>query len=445
MHPNWKPLIEKWGYWKIDEADEGIVDISDCVYAGQGFHEICIFTFGRYVRLSEARGDRVYPLCVAFGPWFGDHVSKEEPAISLIRSLDYDEAAALPEKLRLLAVISCENGSALSEALRRKLTPLPSQPTTAKGFQKWSWHLSNIALTLDVVNQIQKTQTFPLFVEQPQSHSDASVSISIEDLPADPFPGYDLSEEELAKPSGWWGNLKKRVPTGEQILAPHPERIVLLEDLRRLADGLHRGQLGWTNPTKGLFRKKGSSSYWLTVTSDSGATFDVQPYWIDFVKTELADEVSRKMIESYRGTPYDADTAVAEKWHRNSPNVDTSELKIVGRGFCEVYAFTFSSCVEDAKRHNADRYPMKIGFTAGLEGALRRVQMQTPVWMSQEPTRVLLVGRCDDGRVVEQAIHKHLDKEGRRVRDALGKEWYSSNLTELEALFHKYGEAARTR
>ncbi len=111
MHPNWEQLDRKWGKWRIGPEDEGPIEISDCIYMGEGPHEICIFTFGRYVRLAEAKGQNDYPMLIAFCPWSQDRVNGEEPAISLIRSLKH-YSSGLPERLRLLAVVSCSNGQA---------------------------------------------------------------------------------------------------------------------------------------------------------------------------------------------------------------------------------------------------------------------------------------------------------------------------------------------
>ncbi len=211
---------------------------------------------------------------------------------------------------------------------------------------------------------------------------------------------------------------------------------MFVEDLRCFADDLYRGQLGWTNPDKGLFKKKGNSGYWLSVTSDFGTTVSVDPSWIDFVKPDAADAVSRKILESLRGTPFDADAAIAERWSFKLPGVDLSQLKIVGRGLQEVYAFTFPSYWEQATLAGVDRYPTKIGYSSWINAGLPRIQMQVSNWMGVELAQALLIGRCEDGRQVEAAIHRRL--KGHKIRDAVGREWYASNAAELEALFREF-------
>lgn len=433
MHTNWEPLKLKWGTLRIDADDERLIDISQCSYVGDGPHEICLFTLDRYIRHAEVMGNRGYPVLVAFRSWFSHHVDEEEPAIYVIRSLR-QFTSALPSKLRLLAVVSCRNGSSFCEALRRELPPPNPNWLRRSGSQNWSWHESNISSILEASNRILTTNVLPPFIEQPRIHTGVAISISADQFVVQ-FPGYFPSEDERGKPEGWWGNLRKRVPRGEQILAPHPERVVLCEDMRRLADGLYRGQLGWTIPSKGLFKKKGSKDYWVSITTDCGTTLDVNLFWIDFLKPEKAVEVSRKIIASYRGTPFDADETVAEQWSRVLPEVDASQMKIIGRGLHEVYAFTFWSCVETANRTGLDRYPMKIGYTAAIDGALRRIQSQIHDSISPEPARVLLIGRCGDGRAVESAIHRELKNERRQFDGAVGREWFESNISELEKLF----------
>ena len=436
MHPNWKPLERKWERWRIGPEDECLVEISDCIYLGEGPHEICICTFGRYVRLADAKGQSDYPMLIAFRPSFQEHVNEEEPAISFIRSMK-NYSSGLPEKLRLWGVVSCANGPAFCAAFRSELSPVPQQRFGADESDHSSWHITNASSVVETAERILRTKEFPPFVVQPRPETGGQIRLSGENF-VDQFPCYFPSADECSKPEVWRSQLKKRVTRGEQIIEPTPERIVFLEDLRCFADDLYRGQLGWTNPEKGLFQKKGSSGYFLSVRSDGGTTVDVNTFWIDFVKPDVADSVSHKILESLRGTPFDANTAIAEQWSLERSGVDSSRLKIIGRGLQEVYAFTYPSCLEHATLAGVDRYPTKIGYTAYFNGGLPRIQMQVSDWMRVELPQALLIGRCEDGRKIEAEIHRRL--KGHKLRDSVGREWYASNAVELESLYRELTE-----
>ena len=47
MHANWHRITEKWPTYGIDQQDEFLVDASTCRFAGDGKHEIAVYSFGR--------------------------------------------------------------------------------------------------------------------------------------------------------------------------------------------------------------------------------------------------------------------------------------------------------------------------------------------------------------------------------------------------------------
>jgi hypothetical protein len=239
----------------------------------------------------------------------------------------------------------------------------------------------------------------------------------------------------------------------------HSERVVLTADLRRYAEGLHIGQLGWTLPeTCDGYRS-------VDVRFDNGPTIEVLTFSLQRVLPECAEAISAQLIAGYRGTEFDADGAVAaqrrEEWIRAHYGsfVETEGLVIMGDGPEELYAFTFPSLKELALLKNQSCYPVKVGYTrrgamarvAGLmdvprygpadlpAGLVSGVQLAEAMGENSSVERagypekpgLLLVYRTTNGRVLEQAVHQKLSQMGRHVGEAPGREWYRTNTDEL--------------
>jgi hypothetical protein len=99
-----------------------------------------------------------------------------------------------------------------------------------------------------------------------------------------------------------------------------PQRVVLLEDLRKYAPNLHRGQLGWTVPPQPDPYK------WAIVRFDSGSQIDVLVWGIARVSPERAEEISARIIDEYRGTRFDADPVAAERHYRDWLKVEFGDF-----------------------------------------------------------------------------------------------------------------------
>jgi len=215
------------------------------------------------------------------------------------------------------------------------------------------------------------------------------------------------------------------------------ERVVLTEDLRKYGHGLYRGRLGWTVPGS-------TDGYkWVDVQFDNGPCIPVLSFGLERVLPEKADERSHAIIESCRGTRFDADVAIAEvkreEWiHKEfGTHIDSNELVQMGEGPQEVYAYTFPSLIELANLKGHKFYPIKIGYTADKDvGAFSRVRCQI-IENAAYPERLklLFIVRCEDGRAVELQVHRQLRTADRRVDSAIGQEWFLSNAEEIHQLF----------
>ncbi|MBI1248133.1 hypothetical protein GC197_09865 [bacterium] len=437
MHPNWQRLQEKWPQYRIDESDARKMDLSECTFFGEGRHEIAVYTFGRYLRLAKRQPGGRLPICIRFGSHFPEYVSMEEPAISHLRSSVGNNVVGMPEPAQLLAIISCQNGRAFWDELRVALAEEQFLDTS------WSssmWISSNPENILNAVQHVSEI-LLPAFSEESPPEF-CGVVISADDIPEEQFSGALPDDSQLSPTrfGNWIYLLKQDIKKGMSGRQVAQERVVLKEDLRRVDPSLYKGQLGWTMPDPGFVQRKGSSSLWIKVVFDSGVRIPVEVYWIDFLRAECALAVAEGIIESYRNTPFDADSDVAANWHRDFPFYIPSNTTVVGQGLEEVYAYTFVSCMEEAELTGSINYPMKIGYSSGIGGALERIGGQFSQAIAHD-ARVQFIGRCDDGRFVESRIQKHLKQDGRKIETAPGKEWFLTNRAEVEELCERFRNA----
>lgn len=215
------------------------------------------------------------------------------------------------------------------------------------------------------------------------------------------------------------------------------ERVVLTEDIRKYGHGLHKGQLGWTVPGS-------TDGYkWVDVQFDTGPCIPVLTYGLERVLHEKAETISQAIIESCRGTRFDADVAIADvkrgEWIREQfgTHIDSDDLVQMGEGPEEVYAYTFPSLVELAHFKRQSFYPIKIGYTADKDiGTFNRVRSQVSENAAYpEKIKLLFIFRCKDGRAAEVEVHRRLRTANRRLQSAVGREWFLSNAEELRQLF----------
>ena len=442
MHVNWQRLSEKWPSYRIDNKDQILVDASTCRFFGEGKHEFAVYSFGRYTRRATIDAIATYPLCLRFGIHFPSFTPEEEPAIGHLRTRFSGDTTGLVEPIQLLAVLSTNNGPFLWREFHRTMVDRDEIVLSGSEEEHEVWYDSNIDNVLDAFGSVSKRPT-PEFVPMPAPES-CSVSISLDDLLSDPFPGYEIEHEHVspARQGKWAYEMKKHLRAGGTGTQGCRERVILREDLRRVDPSMFKGQLGWTVPETGFSIKSGRTSLQVAVQFDSGVELDIDIYWIDFIREELAKELSGKIIASFRDTPFDADIDSASKWKLDLPYFDQTDCEIIGRGLDEVYAYTYRSAVTESVANELLRYPMKVGYTSGLDGAVQRVASQLPPAIAND-AHLQFIGRCSNGRSCESKIHKALRSEGRSIATAPGKEWFLTTSSEVSTLFEQHGCSCR--
>lgn len=432
MHPNWDLVREKWPRYQVDVQDERFVDISRCEFIGSGNHELIVYTFGRYERVATLGGDSALPICIHFGIHFPHYVSLEEPSLGPLRSSLGQNVVGMPERALLLAIVSSTNGRAFWNLLQQNVF---AKCVVLDQDDNLCW----IRVSPDdLVASLRDlcTHSVPEYVAE-KTPSDP-YSISIDDIPLAQFPDYYPSEDELNpvyQGSGLY-QIKKSLRKGGDGKQTARDRVVLKEDLRRLHDSLYKGQLGWTIPDPGFVLKKTSEGLWINVQFDSGFSALVSVYWLDFLSESTADLVSQKIIALHRNTPFDADPAIAAQWHHELPFFNHREVRIAGSGLDEVYGYTYASCMRLAIEDGLSKFPMKIGYSSDVEGALGRIRSQFPQALASD-AKVLFFGRCENGRSVEAYIHRGLRMKGRKTTSAPGNEWFLTTAEEVDALFRE--------
>lgn len=102
-----------------------------------------------------------------------------------------------------------------------------------------------------------------------------------------------------------------------------------------------------------------------------------------------------------------------------------------GDGAESVYVYYFPAYRDQAAHLGRERWPMKIGMTAGEVQPRLRDQCGTA--MPERPT-VGMIYRTDAAKTAERLLHSSLETRGRRMADAPGKEWFLTSLTEVKEI-----------
>lgn len=258
----------------------------------------------------------------------------------------------------------------------------------------------------------------------------------------------------MAKPDKFDGIIVERTVRHGRVIATdkngrpcwdseQAERVILNQDLRRYAPGLHPGQLGWTVPGT-------TDGYkWVDVAFDNGVQLAILTYGLERVTPEKAAKMAAAILAENRNTRFDADPIIAERcleeWIRAqySPYVDTDSVVRAGTGSQELYAFSYPSLRRLAVIDGATAYPVKIGYTAEREvGAIHRVRNQILEPAAYpERAQLILIFKTDDGRALELAIHRALYPQ--RIKTAIGKEWFLTTGEEVLALCEGQGRIGK--
>ena len=104
---------------------------------------------------------------------------------------------------------------------------------------------------------------------------------------------------------------------------------------------------------------------------------------------------------------------------------------MLGDGAEQVYGWYLPAYRELARSKGEDRFPVKVGRTERT--AEQRISESAGSTAPERPVLGLLL-RVDDSTTWERFIHSSLTLDGRRLPDAVGNEWFSTNLAELRDL-----------
>lgn len=225
-------------------------------------------------------------------------------------------------------------------------------------------------------------------------------------------------------------------------------RVLLVRDLRAGHPQLKPGLLGRTIPnTSDYYRYVG-------VHFDIGITEVVSISAVQIVAEQAANELSNKLLAKIPGTAFDWDNAISEsiirKWETTtySPNLELTNIHRDGTGPHQLYAYTFPCLVQLAKAKRKTRFPVKIGHTATsyeLSPSLARIDGQLGESANRfEKAKVLGIWQTWNGRALESRVHAALRAAGHKVPNAIGLEWYDTNVKELQLLIKQSEPVPRT-
>lgn len=188
-------------------------------------------------------------------------------------------------------------------------------------------------------------------------------------------------------------------------------------------------------------RKKTDAAYHIlkdmAVDKDENSLY---PFW-HIPNRQLADMLgcgkgvvyyTRKRVREERGTKYFV------------KDVDTSQMRSIGRGYQSVYLYYFPAYKLNAiyyikyidDSYKTPIYRCNIGKTIGP--VPERVSNQTGQQLPEKP-KIALVIRTDDCNSLETEIHDELKKQGKWLDPAfenvVGEEWFLTNPAEVERIF----------
>lgn len=116
-------------------------------------------------------------------------------------------------------------------------------------------------------------------------------------------------------------------------------------------------------------------------------------------------------------------TAEIEKTARKHKDIEI----IFGKGSQSVYAWYFP------KFKDASLFPMKIGRS----DVSVPERVQDSVGYAPEPPKIALIFQTDYSVQYEKILHAILTIQHRRVKNAVGKEWFETNPEELQQIIEK--------
>lgn len=108
---------------------------------------------------------------------------------------------------------------------------------------------------------------------------------------------------------------------------------------------------------------------------------------------------------------------------KGKEKIDLSNVKRMGKGEQRLYAYSFPVHMNSGHTY----YPIKVGMTS-RNSATERILEQLNA-SNSEPAHLLIEISCSNAVQLESKIHARL--KNRRILDAPGKEWFTTNVDEI--------------
>lgn len=105
--------------------------------------------------------------------------------------------------------------------------------------------------------------------------------------------------------------------------------------------------------------------------------------------------------------------------------------KIIGHGKQQVYVYYYSAYKLIRLQDGYYDWPCKIGWTR--DTAMHRIGQQVKTSSPEKPEIGLIV-KCNDGYLLEQALHAILRLYHKDLRGATGDEWFLTTPDEVAGL-----------
>ena len=230
---------------------------------------------------------------------------------------------------------------------------------------------------------------------------------------------YDENLVNAVAEKSWWEKTsiqklaEKFDPTEAQLdqLRATPEyhcKVVSLMVGQRLSEGFEKWVKGYPNMNKNFGRRMG-----------------------------LDPEVVLVLVEEARQWHADiaAGKAKPPKYILDPDKFDTSsQVEVIGKGSESVYLYYFPTYQRYAESLGAPHWRCNIGKAE--DDPAYRVSQQIGDRLPEKP-QIALILRTDNCRTLEKKIHNVLKRKGKHIQDAIGKEWFLTSPSKVEAIYQR--------
>ena len=144
----------------------------------------------------------------------------------------------------------------------------------------------------------------------------------------------------------------------------------------------------------------------------------------------LPEEAPRlESAENFNKKPENSHSKPVHTVENAYSNSLPAEIEMESGSEC-VYAWYLPAYRRIAEIEGCDKWPMKIGRTDGDP----HERMNSSVGQSPEKPVLAFVLRIDNSSAWEKFIHSSLEIGRQRINDAVGNEWFNTNLEQLRSI-----------